>query len=75
MNCCCVPATTDGFAGVTAIETKVAGVTFRLVEPLMAPLAAVTVVLPIATPVAKPCAFTVATPALAVLHVTVPVKF
>ena len=76
VNCCCVPATTDGLAGVTAIrKRKVAGVTFTVVERLTVPLVAVTVVLPNATPAAKPCAFTVATPALAVLHVTLPVRF
>jgi hypothetical protein len=52
----------EGVAGVTAMETSVAGVTVKLAEPLTPPLVAVTVVEPVATPVAKPLAEIVATP-------------
>ena len=53
-NCCLVPFAIDGVAGVTAIETRVAPVTVRVVLPLIAPLAAEMTVVPAATPVARP---------------------
>ena len=37
VNCCVAPLTSDGLAGVTAIEVSVAAVTFRTVDPLTAP--------------------------------------
>ena len=37
VNCCWLPTAIDGFAGVTVMETKVAAVTVRLVEPLIEP--------------------------------------
>src|SRR5208282_3344245 len=41
VNCCVAPLAIDGFAGVTAIDTKVgAGVTVRPVDPLIEPEAA-----------------------------------
>jgi hypothetical protein len=43
-----------GLAGVTAIDTRVAGVTVNVVEPDTAPLAAVTVVDPGLIAVASP---------------------
>ena len=49
-----------GMAGVTAIETRTAGLMVRVVEPVTVPIAAVTVVLPTATLLATPCEFTVA---------------
>jgi hypothetical protein len=55
-----LPAATDGDAGVTAIEVRVAAVTVNVVEPLMVPDLAVMVDVPTATPVASPPAFTVA---------------
>ena len=57
-------------AGVTAIETRTAGVTVKVVDPLMEPEVAVTLVLPSPTPVAIPEAFTVAMPLLAVVQAT-----
>jgi hypothetical protein len=43
---CVVPREIEGIAGVTAMETKTAGVTVRVVEPLIEPEVAVTLVLP-----------------------------
>src|SRR5437660_609848 len=51
------------------METRTAGVTVRVVEPLIEPEVAVTLVLPNATLLAKPCEFTVATPEFAVPQV------
>jgi hypothetical protein len=50
----------DAFAGVTAMESMVAGVTVRLLEPLMDPELAVIVTLPTAIAVTSPVAETVA---------------
>ena len=60
VNCCVVPKGMLGIAGVAAIETKAADVTFSVVEPVTDPDIAVAVVLPTATLVASPWAFTVA---------------
>ncbi len=46
------PTTMEEFAGVTAIETSVAGVTVRTVEPLIEPEVAWIVDVPVPTPVA-----------------------
>ena len=54
VNCCVAPSGRVGIAGVTAIETSVAGVTVRVVEPLTDPTVAVTLVLPTATAPATP---------------------
>jgi hypothetical protein len=54
VNCCVVPAAMLGTAGVTAIETSVAAVTFIVVDPEIDPDVAVTVVLPTATLLAIP---------------------
>ncbi len=62
-------------AGVTAIETSMAGPTVRVVEPLTEPDVAVIVVLPCATLVASPELLMVATAAVDELHVTVFVRF
>jgi len=43
-----------GIAGVTVIDSNVAGVTVNTVEPLIAPLLAVIVVCPVDTLVACP---------------------
>jgi hypothetical protein len=40
VNCCVFPNGTEAFAGVTAIETNVAGATVRVVEPVTDPDAA-----------------------------------
>ena len=36
VNCCVAPAEIDGLAGVTAIEVRVAAVTFKVVDPVTA---------------------------------------
>ena len=53
MNCCW-PLAIDGTAGVTAIETRVAAVTVRVVLPLTAPNVAEMRDVSAATPVASP---------------------
>src|SRR6202040_2777312 len=68
VNCCVAPLVIEGFAGVTAIDTSVAGVTVSSVEPLMLPTVAEIVEVPAPTPVAKPVAFIVATPGVAEAH-------
>jgi hypothetical protein len=70
VNCCAVPRGTLGVAGVTAIETRAAGVTFTLVEPVMNKRRAVTRLLPTATLVTNPWPFTVATVGRCVVQVT-----
>jgi hypothetical protein len=60
VNCWVLPAATDGDAGVTAIEVRVAAVTVNVVDPLMLPDLAVIVEVPTDTPVANPPALTVA---------------
>ena len=54
MSCCVVPLAMLGLVGVTAMDTSVAAVTVRIVEPDMLPLAAVMVAPPVPTLVAKP---------------------
>src|SRR5258708_6122703 len=61
VNCCVLPLLIDGFAGVTAIDTSVGGVTVSTVEPVIAPLVAEIVDVPAPTPVARPVALIVAT--------------
>ena len=68
MNCCVVPSGTTGIAGVTAMETRTAGVTVRVVEPVIEPEAALTLVLPNATLLATPCELTVAMPEFVVFQ-------
>jgi hypothetical protein len=51
----------EGFAGVTTIDTSVAGVTVSRVEPLMLPTVAEIVEVPAPTAVAKPVTLIVAT--------------
>lgn len=53
-NCRVVPRAMLGFVGVTAMDTRVAGVTVRVVGPEMLPEAAVIVDVPTATGVAFP---------------------
>jgi hypothetical protein len=65
-----VPSGIAGIAGVTAMETRTAGVTVRVVEPLIEPEVAVTLVLPNPTLLNTPCELTVATPEFVVLQVT-----
>jgi hypothetical protein len=57
VNCCCTPATTDGDAGLMAIDWSAAGVTVTVVLPLTTGVvvdAALTVADPTLTPVATP---------------------
>jgi hypothetical protein len=61
VNCCAAPLTIDGFAGVTAMDTSVAGVTVSSVEPVMLPLVAEIVEVPTPTAVASPVLLIVAT--------------
>ena len=68
VNCCVVPSGMEGIAGVTEIETSVAGVTVRVVEPAITPRVAVTLVLPAETADATPTLFTVATAEFAVVQ-------
>ncbi len=79
VNCCFAPWEIEGLDGVTAIDTRVAGVTVSVVDPDMLPDVAVTVVEPAATDVARPfepvALLIVATPVLDELQVTVVVRF
>jgi len=75
VNCSVVPFAIEGFAGVTAIDTSVAAVTVRVVEPLMPPDVASILLVPAATAVANPPAVIVATLVVTELHVASPVKF
>ena len=70
-----LPAATDGFAGVTAIETSVAAVTVRVVEPGTLPNVALIVVVPAFTVVAKPVVLIVAAAVLEEAQVTLAVRF
>ena len=54
VNCCVKLLTIEGFTGVTLIETRVAAVTVRVVEPLTLPEVALIVDVPTPRPVAKP---------------------
>ena len=54
VNCWLVPRAIEGLAGVTAIETRVAGVTVSVVVPLTEPEVAVIVVVPVPVLVARP---------------------
>jgi hypothetical protein len=77
VNCTVPPTATEGFAGVTAMETNVgaAAVTVRVVEPSMFPEVAVIVAVPGPLAVAKPLAAIVATFRFDELHVAVVVRF
>lgn len=68
VNCWVVPSGICGIAGVMAIETSAAGVTVKVVEPLVEPAVAVTLALPWLTLVAKPWPLTVAMLLSAELH-------
>ena len=60
VNCCVVPLGIDGFAGVTAIDTRVAGPTVNVVLPVTPPEALI-VLLPCVIDVARPPDVIVAT--------------
>ena len=55
VNCCVRPAATDGFVGVTCIDTSVAAVTVSVVEPVTPASVALIVVVPTFSAVARPC--------------------
>jgi hypothetical protein len=74
VNCWEVPKGILGIAGVTAIETRTAAVTFSVVEPVTEPEVAVTLVLPTPALAATPWLLTVAIAWFAVFQVTVFVR-
>ena len=65
-----VPTAILEFAGVTAIDIRVAEVTLREALPVTPPETAPIVVLPVPTAVANPAELTVATPGAEEDHVT-----
>jgi len=70
VNCSVVPFAIEGFAGVTAIDTKVAAVTVSVSAGLVTPFSvAVICDVPTPIPVAKPAELTVATPGVPEFHV------
>jgi len=70
-----VPIAAELFAGVTTIESKVAGFTVSVVEPVIPPDAALIVVVPVATLAARPLLLIVTTFVADESQVTVPVRF
>jgi hypothetical protein len=75
VNCCVPPAVTEGFTGVTVMDTSVAAVTVSVVLPEIAPLVADIVVPPAFNADAKPAALIVAVVVLDDVHVTLAVMF
>jgi hypothetical protein len=75
VNCCFVPSAIEEFPGVIAIETKLAPVTVRVVEPLTVPELAAMMVAPAPIPVANPPLEIVATPGCEELQFTTLVRF
>jgi hypothetical protein len=75
VNCCVVPFTIEGFAGVTAMDCSVAAVTVSPVEPTIDDEVAETVEDPTPAPVARPAAVIVAVAVFDELHVAVVVRF
>ena len=69
-NCWFLPTGIEGIAGVTAIDSRIAAVTVRSVDAVIAPDAAWIVVVPSETPVAWPAASIVATLVADDVHVT-----
>jgi hypothetical protein len=69
-----VPKANDGLTGVTANETRTAGLTVRVAEAVMEPEVAVIVAVPTPTPVANPPFTMVATEVNDELQVTEPVR-
>jgi hypothetical protein len=67
--------TIEGFDGVTAIDCKVGAVTVSTADPATDPDVALIELVPTPTPVAKPPAVIVATPGVADVQVTWPVRF
>ena len=75
MNCWFVPNAIDEFAGVIAIEIKVALVTVSVVDPLTVPELAAMTAAPVPVPVADPALEMVATPGCEELQFTTLVRF
>jgi hypothetical protein len=72
-NCWVFPTGMVGTAGVTLIESNVAGVTVKIVEPLIDPEAAVMALCPVAALAAWPVLLIVATAGTELLQVAEPV--
>ena len=70
-----LPAATDGFAGVTAIDCSVAAVTVSVVLPLTAPRVAEIDDVPAFSAEARPVALIVAFAIVPEAHVTLAVMF
>ena len=70
-----LPAATDGFAGVTAIDCSVAAVIVRTVLPVIAPRVAEMVEVPVFNAEASPVALMAAFAVVPEAHVTCAVKF
>jgi hypothetical protein len=70
VNCLLVPTAMVEFAGVTAIDTRLAPVTVSEVAPLTPPESAVIVVVPMPALLAKPAELTAATAPALEVHVT-----
>ena len=79
VNCCCVPTSMVGLAGVTVIEFSEAFVTVRVADPEMLPMVALMVALPgptaVAMPFVPPVLLTVATVLEDEFQVTPEVRF
>src|SRR5208283_2644235 len=75
VNCCVDPPATEELEGVTAMDTRVAEVAVRTVDPLIVPEVALIVVLPAATAVANPAELIVATLVTEEVQVTELVRF
>ena len=74
-NCWLKPLAREGFAGVTAMVSRIAELTVRFVEPTVFPEVAVIVVVPACSALASPAALMVAVVALEEAHVAVVVRF
>jgi hypothetical protein len=75
VNCCVLPAVTEGLTGVTAIDFSVAAVTVSVVLPTTAPSVAEIDEVPAFNADAKPELLIVATVVVAEAHVTCAVRF
>ncbi len=75
MNCCALPAGTEEFNGVTAMDTRTGTVTVNVVEPETFPCLAEIVVLPCVEVEAKPDPLMVATAVFEEPQVTLLVMF
>lgn len=75
VNCWFVPNAMEELPGVTAIETRAALVTVRVVDPLTVPEVAAMVVFPVPVPVTNPALEIVATVSCEELQFTELVRF